>query len=40
MPIRKDGSVKKKGNLILKWDVVFPDRLTPSQKEGIRKVLT
>ena len=40
MPIRKDGSVEKKGNLILKWDVVFPDRLTPSQKEGIRKVLT
>lgn len=39
MPIRKEGSVKKKGDLILKWDVVFPDRLTPSQKEGIRKVL-
>lgn len=39
MPIRKDGSVKKKGDLIIKWDVVFPDRLTTSQKEGIRKVL-
>ncbi|KIM71425.1 hypothetical protein PILCRDRAFT_830337 [Piloderma croceum F 1598] len=39
MPIRKEGSVKKKGDLILKWDVVFPDRLTPSQKEGVRKVL-
>jgi len=39
MPIRKDGSVKKKGDLIVKWEVVFPDRLTPAQKEGIRKVL-
>ncbi|KAI0360189.1 DnaJ-domain-containing protein [Trametes cingulata] len=39
MPIRKEGSVKKKGDLIVKWDVVFPDRLTPAQKEGIRKVL-
>jgi len=39
MPIRKDGSVKKKGDLIIKWDVVFPDRLTAFQKEGIRKVL-
>ncbi|KAI0685957.1 hypothetical protein BC835DRAFT_1420733 [Cytidiella melzeri] len=40
MPIRKEGSVKQKGDLIIKWDVVFPDRLTPSQKEGIRKVLS
>lgn len=39
MPIRKDGNLKKKGDLTLKWDIVFPDRLTPSQKEGIRKVL-
>ncbi|KAJ7126810.1 DnaJ C terminal domain-containing protein [Mycena epipterygia] len=39
MPIRKDGSVKKKDNLIVKWDVVFPDRITPAQKEGLRKVL-
>lgn len=39
MPIRKEGSVKKKGDLIVKWDVVFPERLTPAQKEGIRKVL-
>jgi len=39
MPIRKDGSVKKKGDLIAKWSVVFPDRLTPAQQEGIRKVL-
>jgi len=39
MPIRKDGSVKKKGDLIVKWEVVFPDRLTPAQQEGVRKVL-
>jgi DnaJ family protein B protein 4 len=39
MPIRKQGSVKKKGDLIVRWDVVFPDRLTPTQKEGLRKLL-
>lgn len=39
MPIRKDGSVKKKGDLIVRWEVMFPERLTSSQKEGIRKVL-
>lgn len=40
MPIRKEGSAKKKGDLLVRWEVVFPDRLTPAQKEGIRKVLT
>jgi DnaJ homolog subfamily B member 4 len=39
MPIRKDGSVKRKGDLIVKWNVKFPERLTASQKEGIRRVL-
>jgi len=39
MPIRKDGSVKKKGDLKVKWDVVFPERLSVAQKEGVRKVL-
>ncbi|KZT29682.1 DnaJ-domain-containing protein [Neolentinus lepideus HHB14362 ss-1] len=38
MPIRKQGG-KKKGDLLVKWDVVFPDRLTTAQKEGVRKVL-
>ncbi|KAI0034195.1 hypothetical protein K488DRAFT_77357 [Vararia minispora EC-137] len=28
-----------RGDCIVRWEVVFPDRLTPSQKEGIRKVL-
>lgn len=39
MPIRKDGASSRKGDLIVKWDVVFPSRLTPAQQEGIRKVL-
>lgn len=39
MPIRKEGSVKKKGDLIIKWDVVFPSSLTSTQKEFIRKAL-
>ncbi|KAF5382169.1 hypothetical protein D9615_004465 [Tricholomella constricta] len=39
MPIRKDGVVQKKGDMIVKWDTVFPTRLTPAQQEGIRKVL-
>ncbi len=40
MPIRKDGSVKSKGDLIVKWDVRFPDRLTPAQQEGLKEVLS
>ena len=39
MPMRKEGSVRSKGDLVVKWEVVFPERLTSSQKEGIRKVL-
>jgi DnaJ homolog subfamily B member 4 len=39
MPIRKEGNVRNKGDLLIKWEVVFPDRLTPAQKEAIRKVL-
>ncbi|THH29995.1 hypothetical protein EUX98_g4189 [Antrodiella citrinella] len=39
MPVRKEGAVKQKGDMIVKWDIVFPERLTPAQKEGIRKVL-
>ncbi|EJU05133.1 DnaJ-domain-containing protein, partial [Dacryopinax primogenitus] len=37
MPIRKQGA-KSKGDLIVKWEIVFPDRLTASQKEAVRKV--
>lgn len=39
MPVRKDGQVKSKGDLIVRWDVTFPERLTSAQKEGIKKVL-
>jgi DnaJ homolog subfamily B member 4 len=39
MPVRKEGHVHRKGDLIVKWEIVFPDRLTSSQKEGIKKVL-
>ena len=39
MPIRKQASLKKKGDLVVRWDIQFPDRLTPSQKEGIRRIL-
>ncbi|KAG6852307.1 hypothetical protein C0991_001074 [Blastosporella zonata] len=39
MPIRKDGQALKKGDLIVKWEVVFPTTLTPAQREDIRKVL-
>ncbi|CAG7849405.1 Protein psi1 AltName: Full=Protein psi [Serendipita indica DSM 11827] len=39
MPIRKEGQIKSYGDLIVKWDIVFPDRLTSGQKEGLRKVL-
>jgi len=28
-----------RGDLVVRWEVVFPDRLTSSQREGIRKVL-
>jgi len=38
MPIRKQGR-SGKGDLVVRWDVVFPDRLTAAQKEGVRKVL-
>ncbi|KAF7312529.1 DnaJ-domain-containing protein [Mycena indigotica] len=39
MPIRKDGSVRTKGNLVVQWDVKFPDSITPTQREGLRRVL-
>ncbi|TFK27494.1 DnaJ-domain-containing protein [Coprinopsis marcescibilis] len=39
MPVRKDGQIRRKGDLIVKWDVIFPERLSPAQKEGLRKVL-
>ncbi|KAJ2920876.1 hypothetical protein H1R20_g16218, partial [Candolleomyces eurysporus] len=40
MPIRKDGQVRRKGDLIVEWNVVFPTSLTASQKEGLQKILS
>jgi len=39
MPIRKDGAARNRGDLIVNWEIVFPDSLSASQKEGLRKVL-
>lgn len=39
MPIRMDGAVKGKGDLIIRWNVVYPDLLTFSQKNELRRVL-
>ncbi|WVQ82671.1 hypothetical protein IAT38_004803 [Cryptococcus sp. DSM 104549] len=39
MPVSKAGSAKKAGDLIVRWNVVFPSRLTPAQKQELRKVL-
>lgn len=37
MPVSKDPS--KKGNLIIKFDTMFPSRLTAEQKSGLKRVL-
>lgn len=39
MPVSKASSAKRKGDLIVKWNVVFPTRITPAQKQELRKVL-
>ncbi|GAA6036543.1 hypothetical protein JCM8097_003560 [Rhodosporidiobolus ruineniae] len=39
MPISRKNSPKPKGDLLVKIDVVFPDRISSAQAEGIRKVL-
>ena len=39
MPMRKDGRVCGRGDLIVKWEIVFPNHLTPSQKDGIEGIL-
>jgi DnaJ homolog subfamily B member 4 len=38
MPIRRKGT-SGKGDLIVRWEVKFPERLTAAQKEGVKKVL-
>ena len=39
MPITRKNAPKPKGDLLVKLDIKFPDRITASQAEGIRKVL-
>ncbi len=39
MPVSKAASAKRKGDLVVRWNVVFPTRITPAQKQELRKVL-
>ncbi|GAA5898751.1 uncharacterized protein JCM6883_003416 [Sporobolomyces salmoneus] len=39
MPITRKNSPRSKGDLLIKLDIKFPDRISASQAEGIRKVL-
>ena len=39
MPVRKAGSVQMKGDMIVVWDIQFPERITLAQKEGLQKIL-
>lgn len=39
MPITRKSATKPKGDLVVKLDIVFPDRITSAQAEGVRKVL-
>jgi DnaJ family protein B protein 4 len=38
-PITKASSIKKVGDMVVRWNVVFPERITPSQAEGLKKIL-
>ncbi|KAF9037682.1 DnaJ domain-containing protein [Panaeolus papilionaceus] len=40
MPVRKAGHVGGKGDLHVKWEVIFPTSLTSSQKEDLRRILS
>ncbi|KWU41260.1 DnaJ-domain-containing protein [Rhodotorula sp. JG-1b] len=39
MPITRKTATKPKGDLVVKLDIIFPDRISAAQAEGIRKVL-
>lgn len=38
MPISKKGSLKKKGDLLVKVEIEMPARVTGAQAEGVRKI--
>ena len=40
MPIRKEGQVRSRGDLIVKWDIVFPDKLSAAQRDAVRAALS
>jgi len=40
MPIRREGQVRSRGDLIVKWDIVFPDKLSASQRDAVRAALS
>ncbi|GAA5985193.1 hypothetical protein JCM10908_002563 [Rhodotorula pacifica] len=39
MPITRKTATKPKGDLVVKLEIVFPDRISAAQAEGVRKVL-
>ncbi|PRQ70218.1 hypothetical protein AAT19DRAFT_11450 [Rhodotorula toruloides] len=39
MPITRKNAPKPKGDLVVRIEVVFPDRISSAQAEGVRKVL-
>ncbi|KAK4684022.1 hypothetical protein P7C73_g6189, partial [Tremellales sp. Uapishka_1] len=39
MPVSKAGSAKRTGDLVVRWNVIFPTSLRPEQKKELRKVL-
>lgn len=40
MPISRKGAAKKKGDLLIKVNVTFPDRVTPQQAAEIKKLFS
>ena len=40
MPIRKEGQVRSRGDLIVKWEIVFPDKLSAAQRDAVRAALS
>ena len=40
MPISRKGAAKKKGDLLIKVNIVFPDRVTPAQAEAVKKMFS
>ncbi|KAF8525954.1 hypothetical protein BU17DRAFT_83458 [Hysterangium stoloniferum] len=38
MPIRKQGAIVGKGDMIIRWEIIFPQHLSKKQIKGLRKV--